>query len=104
METVEQLLIESEAVAERFWFIRQWQVTDRTDSTVTAHFEIGAGLFVQAFLSQRSGRLSLALIGPSGRLFGRDRERGIGTVIRSVRRTCMKPHPKVCPHAPLWSS
>lgn len=77
METIEQLLIESNAVAERFWFIRQWQVTDRTDGTVTAHFEIGAGLFVQAFLSQRSGRLSLALIGPSGRLFGRDRERGI---------------------------
>lgn len=77
METIEQLLIESDAVAERFWFVRQWQVIERTDHTVTVHFEIGAGLFVQAFMSQRSGRLSLALIGPSGRLFGRDRERDL---------------------------
>lgn len=77
METIEQLLIKSEAVTERFWFIRQWQVIDRTDHTVTIYSEIGAGVFVQAFLSQRSDRLSLALIGSSGRLSGRDRERGL---------------------------
>jgi hypothetical protein len=76
METVEQLLIESVAAAERFWFIRSWRVTDRTNSTATVRFEIDAGFFVQVFLSERSSRLSLALIGPSERLYGRDLERG----------------------------
>lgn len=76
METVEQLLIESATAAERFWFIRSWQVTDRTNSTATVRFDIDAGLFVQVFLSERSTRLSLALIGSSGRLYGRDLERG----------------------------
>jgi hypothetical protein len=76
METVEQLLIESVAAAERFWFIRTWQITDRTNSTATVRLEIDTEFFVQVFLSERSSRPSLALIGTSGRLYGRDRERG----------------------------
>jgi len=76
METVEQLLIEAANAAERFWFIRTWQVTDRTNSTATVRFEIDTDFFVQVFLSERSDRLSLALIGASGPLYGRDRERG----------------------------
>jgi len=76
METVEQLLVEAAIAAERFWFIRSWQVTDRTNSTATVRFEIDASFFVQVFLSERSSRLSLVLIGASGRLYGRDRERG----------------------------
>lgn len=76
METVEQLLIEAATTTARFWFIRSWQVTDRTYFTATVRFEIDNGFFVQVFLSERSSRLSLALIGASGRLYGRDRERG----------------------------
>ena len=76
METVERLLMEAAIAAERFWFIRSWQVTDRTKSTATVRFGIDAGFFVQVFLSERSSRLSLALIGASGRLYGRDFERG----------------------------
>lgn len=76
METVEQLLIEAASAAERSWFIRSWQVTDRTTNTATIRFEIDTDFYVQVFLSERSGRLSLALIGVAGRIYGRDRERG----------------------------
>ena len=34
-------------------------------------------LFVQVFCSQHSGRLSFALVGTSGRLYGREREHGL---------------------------
>jgi hypothetical protein len=44
--------------------------------TVTLHFIIGPDLFVQVFYSQRSDRLSLTLVGSSGRLYGRDKEHG----------------------------
>ena len=44
--------------------------------TVTLHFIIGIDLFIQVFYSKRSDRLSLALVGSSGRLYGRDKEYG----------------------------
>ena len=75
METIDELLVEALAAAERFWFVRELQIVDRTDNTTTVHFVIGSDLFVQVFLSQQTGRLNLALVGPSGRLYGRDRER-----------------------------
>ena len=34
-------------------------------------------LFVQVFFSQRSRRLSFALVGAAGRFYGRDREHGL---------------------------
>lgn len=76
METIDELLVEAAAATDRFWFVRELQIIDRTDSTATVHFVIDSDLFVQIFLSQRTGRLSLALVGPSGRLYGRDREQG----------------------------
>ena len=42
--------------------------------TVTLHFIIGGDLLVQVFYSQRSDRLSLALVGSVGRLYGRYKE------------------------------
>jgi hypothetical protein len=33
-------------------------------------------MFVQLFYSRRSDRFSLALVGPTGRLYGRDRQHG----------------------------
>jgi hypothetical protein len=38
---------------------------------------IGESLFVQAFLSEATGRFSLALIQGRERLYGRDREGGV---------------------------
>lgn len=97
METVEQPLIEAANAAERFWFIRTWQVIDRTNSTATVRFEIDTDFFVQVFLSERSDRLSLALIGASGPLYGRDRERAGGIATHLDRKKSTKQHRKVCP-------
>lgn len=76
METIDQLIQEATEVLEQFWFVQRLDVVDRTDQTVTVQLVIDNELRVQAFLSQRSDRLSLALIGPAGRLYGRDRQHG----------------------------
>lgn len=73
---IEDILAEFYTTSQRFWFIQEALLIERTDVTITLHFRITPQLLVQAFLSERSGRFSLALIGPSGRLYGRDMERG----------------------------
>ena len=75
--TIDELIVEALAAKDRFWFVQTLQVRERTDATVTLRFTIGPALFVQVFFSQRSGRLSFALVGISGRLYGRDREHGL---------------------------
>ena len=72
---LDELLLEAHESRDRFWFVQAVEITERTDTTITVRFMIGPDLFVQAFLSQNSGRLSFALVGPSGRLCGCDRER-----------------------------
>ena len=74
--TIEDLIIEGLRARDRFWFIQEFQLKERTDMTVTLHFIIGTDLLAQVFYSQRSDRLSMALIGSSGRLYGRDKEHG----------------------------
>ena len=76
MPTIEQLLLEAIKVHDTFWFIRSWVVFARTDRTVTIHLQIRDDLFIQTFLSLRSNRLCLALVGVAGRLYGCDYERG----------------------------
>ncbi|MCB0171291.1 MAG: hypothetical protein KDJ97_12135 [Anaerolineae bacterium] len=75
--TIDDLLIEALTVSERFWFVQDLTIAERTDATITLHFNINSGLFVQLFFSERSERLSFALVGSSGRLYGRDREHGV---------------------------
>ncbi len=74
--TIDDLIVEALAAKGRFWFIHSFEITARTDATVTIRFIIEADLFVQIFFSQRSKRFNLALIGASGRLYGRDKEHG----------------------------
>lgn len=74
---LEEVRIEAVAAQDRFWFIKEMEVAERTASTLTLRFIIAAELLVQVFCSERSGRLSLALVGPSGRLYGRDLEHGV---------------------------
>jgi hypothetical protein len=74
---LEEVRAEAVEARDRFWFIKEIEVAERTASTLTIRFMITAELFVQAFCSERSGRLSLALVGPSGRLYGRDFEHGV---------------------------
>jgi len=75
--TIDELLLEALAARDRFWFVQTLQIRERTDTTVTLRFTIGPDLFVQVFFSQRSERLSFALVGVAGRLYGRDREHGL---------------------------
>jgi hypothetical protein len=76
MDTIDQLLLEASEALDQFWFVQRLEITERTDKTVTVQLVIDQDLRVQAFLSQRSDRLSLALIGPAGRLYGVDRQQG----------------------------
>ena len=76
MNTIEELLDEAREAYSRFWFVQSLIEAERTASTVTVHLVIGPELYIQAYLSELSGRLSLALVDPSGRLYGRNRERG----------------------------
>ncbi len=76
METIEQLFQEASEALAQFWFVQRLDIVERTDQTVTVQLVIDNKLRVQAFLSQKSGRLSFALIGPAGRLYGRDRQHG----------------------------
>jgi len=77
VNTIEELLDEAREVYNRFWFVQSLIEVERTGSTVTLHLIIGPELYVQAYLSELSGRLSFALVDPSGRLYGRNRERGV---------------------------
>jgi len=74
--TIDDLIIEALTAKDHFWFIQSFEITARTDATVTLRFIIETDLFIQIFFSQRSGRFNLALIGASGRLYGRDKEHG----------------------------
>jgi hypothetical protein len=76
VNTVEELLDEAREAYSRFWFVQSLIEVECTASTVTVHLVIGPELYIQAYLSELSGRLSFALVDPSGRLYGRNRERG----------------------------
>lgn len=76
MATIDDLLVEADLIGSRVWLVRNVEISDRTDTTITLRLVIDEHLFVQVFFSQRTGRQSLALIGPVGRLFGWDREHG----------------------------
>jgi hypothetical protein len=72
--TIDELVLEAHDASDRFWFVQDVKIIEQTNATVTLHLTIGSDLLVQAFLSQISQRLSFALIGPGGRLYGRDHE------------------------------
>jgi len=74
--TTDDLLIELEESERRFWFIQRSE-TERTDETVRLRLIINEALFIQVFLSETTGRCSLALIQGRERLYGRDREGGM---------------------------
>ena len=74
--SIDELILEAVRAKEKFWFVRDFKIIERTASTITLHFMINQNLFVQVFYSLHSGRYNLALIGSTGRLYGRDREQG----------------------------
>jgi hypothetical protein len=74
--TINELVLEATEAKDRFWFVQSLEVVERTAQTITLHFIIRPTLFVQVYYSVRSGRFNFALIGASGRLYGRDREHG----------------------------
>lgn len=76
MMTIVELYQQTQMAYENYWFLQNIIVYDRTESTITLHLIIKNDLYVQIFLSERSQRLSFALIGPSGRLYGLDCEHG----------------------------
>jgi len=77
MMSIDELLLDVQEAVGQTWFIRTFNVIEQTNATVSIHLSLASNLFVQIFLSERSGRFNLALIGPPGRLYGRDREHGV---------------------------
>jgi hypothetical protein len=77
MTSIDELLNEAIYVSERFWFVQALRMAERTDNTITLHMQITDEMFVQIFFSQRSLRLSFALVNSAGRVYGRDREHGL---------------------------
>lgn len=73
--TVNDLLAELTDSQARFWFIQRSEM-ERTDATIRLRLIIDESLFVQVFLSEATGRFSLALIQGRERLYGRDKEGG----------------------------
>jgi hypothetical protein len=73
---LDEFVAEALAAGERFWFVREVILFERTDATVTVHLHIARDLFVQAFLSAARERVNLAFVGPTGRLYGRDLDHG----------------------------
>jgi len=75
--TINELVSEASDIDRRFWFVQETRIKKRTDATLTIHFIIFPELYVQVFLSERTGRCSFTLVGQSGRLYGLDREQGV---------------------------
>lgn len=75
--TFDELFIEALQAKDHFWFIQSLETIEWTKSTITLKFVIDQSLFVQIYCSIRSERLNFALVGTSGRLYGRDREHGV---------------------------
>ena len=73
---IESLRFEAQDVLQQVWFVQSLTVVEQTNETVTMHLRLTSDLFVQVFFSERSGRFSLALVSPIGRIYGRDREYG----------------------------
>jgi hypothetical protein len=76
MKHIEQVTLDASESSERCWFVQEVRLIEETANTVTLHLIISTDMFVQIFFSARSERFSLALIGPSGRLYGKDRQFG----------------------------
>lgn len=76
IQTIDDLIFEAHDASGRFWFVQGFNTVEQTNATVTLHLTIGPSLFVQAFFSQNSRRLNLALISQGGSLYGRDYEHG----------------------------
>ena len=64
--SIDHLLLEAKEAQGDFWFVRALTVVERTNATVTVHLSLTPDLWVQLFLSERSGRFSLALVQPGG--------------------------------------
>lgn len=101
MAIIDDLLAEADLIGRQAWFVQNVEVSDRTDATITLRLVIDAHLFVQVFFSQRTGRHSLALIGPVGRLFGWDWEHGGWHLHPFGRSEQHEPMPTWVPERPL---
>ena len=89
--TIDDLLIELEESEWRFWFIQRSEI-ERTDEAIRLRLIISTTLFIQVFLSEATGRFSLALIQGRERLYGRDREGGMWHCIHSMRQRHIARH------------
>jgi len=73
---IADLLAEAYEAEQRLWFIQRISNLEQTDDMLKARLDIRAGLFVQVFFSESSGRFQMALVREGRRLYGRDNEGG----------------------------
>jgi hypothetical protein len=77
MQKTTDLQSETNEAYDKIWFIASVEEVAHTDISLSVRLHIRPGLFVQAFLGERSGALYFALIEQDRRIFGIDREMGV---------------------------
>ena len=68
--------LEAFEALDSFWFIQSVEEIDRTDVTLSLRLHIHDSLFVQVFVGEITGAISLALIEGDARILGLDYHRG----------------------------
>jgi len=76
MYKISDLLSETNDVSDQIWFVQSFDVTERTDASVSLRLYIREDFFIQVFLGELSDSLYFALISGNQRIFGIDRECG----------------------------
>lgn len=76
MQNLAEYRLEAFEALDSFWFIQAVEEIDRTDVTLSLRLHIRTGLFVQVFVGEITGAISLALIEHDARIFGLDYHRG----------------------------
>jgi hypothetical protein len=74
--SVADWVVEGQSVARDFAFLIAYEEIDRTAKAVKFCLSIASGLFVSVYVNAASGKVSLALVHNSQRVFGRDNQGG----------------------------
>ena len=77
MNRIDELWLEAHEALDKAWSVQSVEELSRTDHTMVLRLNIQPGVFVSAFLSERSDSLAFALIKNEQRIFGIDREGAI---------------------------
>ena len=103
--SVADWVAEGQSVTRDFAFLVAYEEIDRTANSAKYCLSIASGLFASVYVNAASGKVSLALIHNSQRVYGRDNQGRFGIFIRSpIPRTTISARRPLarCHCASLW--